>query len=241
MEKQSEKIVFHAAESRGLANHGWLVSRHTFSFANYFDPDRVQFGALRVLNDDVVQPGAGFGLHPHENMEIVSIPLAGSLAHKDSSGHEQIIKPGEVQIMSAGSGIYHSEYNHSKQHEVNFLQIWVLPKEKDITPRYEQMDFSEAMKRGGLFTIVSPTDPKALKINQDAFFSLGTLKKNTTIVHQLHRAGHGIYAFLIDGKAIIAGHTLDIRDAIGLTNQQEVTIEAIEESTLLLIEIPINY
>lgn len=233
--------VFHEANSRGIANHGWLISRHTFSFAGYYDPDRVNFGALRVLNDDIVKPGMGFGTHPHDNMEIISIPISGSLAHKDSTGKEQEIKTGEVQIMSAGSGINHSEYNYSKKEDVNFLQIWILPKETNITPRYDQRDFSELLKSNKLLTVVSPDEENALWINQDAELSLGKLKAGASINHKLKFKDNGIYAFLIDGNIEINDTILNRRDAVGFFELNEISIKIHKDSTLLLIEIPKIY
>lgn len=241
MNVQTKNKVFHAADSRGLADHGWLISRHTFSFANYYNPDRVHFGALRVLNDDIVKPGMGFGTHPHDNMEIISIPISGSLAHKDSTGNEKEIKTGEVQIMSAGSGIQHSEYNYSKTEDVNFLQIWILPKEKNISPRYDQIDFSETLKSGKLVPVVSPDKEGALWINQDAEMSLGELKKETSISHKINYKGNGIYAFLIDGEVKVNDTILKKRDAVGYFHIQQLSIETILDSTLLLIEIPKIY
>jgi len=238
MRAQTKNKIFHTADSRGLANHGWLISRHTFSFANYYNPDRINFGALRVLNDDIVQPGMGFGTHPHDNMEIISIPISGSLAHKDSTGTEKEIKTGEVQIMSAGSGIHHSEYNYSKTEEVNFLQIWILPKVKNIAPRYDQKDFSEELDNNNLVTVVSPQKDGALWINQDAELSLGKINKGSSITHKLNFKGNGIYAFLIDGKAKINDAVLNKRDAVGYFDLKEINIDSIEDSKLLLIEIP---
>lgn len=241
MSVQTKNRVFHSANSRGLANHGWLISRHTFSFASYYNPDRVNFGALRVLNDDIVKPGMGFGKHPHDNMEIISIPLSGSLAHKDSTGNEKEIKTGEVQIMSAGSGIEHSEYNYSKTEEVNFLQIWILPKEKNIAPRYEQKDFSEALKTNQMVTIVSPEKEGALWINQNSELSLGQFKKGASLTHKLNYTGNGIYAFLIDGKMKVNDAVLNKRDAVGFFDLKEINIESLEDSKILLIEIPKIY
>ncbi len=238
MSVQTKNTIFHSADSRGLANHGWLISRHTFSFANYYNPDRVNFGALRVLNDDIVKPGMGFGTHPHDNMEIISIPISGSLAHKDSTGTEKEIKTGEVQIMSAGSGIQHSEYNYSKTEEVNFLQIWILPKERNIAPRYDQKDFSEALKNNNLVAVVSPQKDGALWINQNAELSLGHLAKGTNIKHKLSFKGNGIYAFLIEGKAKVNDAILNKRDAIGYFDLKQIDIESLEDSKILLIEIP---
>lgn len=241
MKVKSKSKVFHAAESRGLADHGWLNSRHTFSFANYYNPDRLNFGALRVLNDDTVKPGMGFGTHPHDNMEIISIPISGSLAHKDSTGHEREIQTGEVQIMSAGTGIYHSEYNYSKKEPVNFLQLWILPKERNIKPRYDQKNFSEELKNNRMITVVSPEEKNALWINQNAVLSLGQLKANTSFIHKLNYKDNGIYAFLIDGNVGIQGTELNRRDAVGIMDTKEITVEIRQDSTLLLIEIPKIY
>ncbi len=241
METSIKSVVNHPADSRGLANHGWLISRHTFSFAGYYNPDRINFGALRVLNDDIVKPGMGFGSHPHDNMEIISIPLKGALAHKDSTGVEKEIKTGEVQLMSAGSGLVHSEYNHSQTEDVNFLQIWILPKLRNIAPRYDQKDYSESLNSGKMVTVVSPDDPNALWINQDAVLSIGNLKKGTVVDHKLHFQGNGIYVFLIQGKVEVEGKTLNERDAIGFMAHRQLTLNVKEDSKLLLIEIPKIY
>ncbi len=241
MSVQTKNKVYHSAESRGFANHGWLISRHTFSFANYYNPDRVHFGALRVLNDDIVKPGMGFGTHPHDNMEIISIPISGSLAHKDSTGNEKEIKTGEVQIMSAGSGIQHSEYNYSKTEDVNFLQIWILPKEKNISPRYDQKDFSEDLKSNKMVTVVSPNKEGSLWINQDAELTLGQLSAGTSLKHKLQFKGNGIYTFVIDGSVKINDTALLKRDAVGFFDIKEINIDVEEASTLLLIEIPKIY
>lgn len=241
MKVTTKNNVFHSADSRGLANHGWLISRHTFSFASYYNPDRTNFGALRVLNDDIVKPGQGFGTHPHDNMEIISIPLSGSLAHKDSTGRAQEIKTGEVQIMSAGTGLYHSEYNYSKTDEVNFLQIWVLPKEKNIAPRYDQKDFTEQFKNNQLVTVVSPNDTNALWINQDAIFSLGQLNAKTKLTYKQQFKGNGVYIFSIDGSMKVNGQQLQKRDAFGTFESNPLSIEILEDSHLLLIEVPNIY
>jgi quercetin 2,3-dioxygenase len=241
METSIKTMVYHSADSRGLANHGWLISRHTFSFAGYYNPDRVNFGALRVLNDDIVKPGMGFGSHSHDNMEIISIPLSGSLAHKDSTGVQKEIKTGEVQIMSAGSGLVHSEYNHSRTEDVNFLQIWILPKLRNIPPRYDQKDFSVALESGKMVTVVSPEDTEALWINQDSVVSIGNLRKGTSLNHKLHFPGNGIYAFLIQGSVEVDGKALNDRDAVGYMAQRKISIDVKEDSKLLLIEIPKIY
>jgi redox-sensitive bicupin YhaK (pirin superfamily) len=238
MRVQTQSKVFHGADSRGVANHGWLVSRHTFSFASYYNPDRVHFGALRVLNDDIVAPGKGFGTHPHDNMEIISIPLRGSLAHKDSIGIEREIRTGEVQIMSAGSGIQHSEYNYSDSEEVNFLQIWILPKEKNIAPRYDQKDFNQALQSNEMVTVVSPKEKDALWINQNAVMSLGHLIEGSATNYKPHFRHNSVYAFLIDGTVQVNETTLAKRDAVGYYRPELVEIKVERDAQLLLIEVP---
>ena len=232
------KTTLHTADSRGLANHGWLQSRHTFSFANYYDQDRMHFGALRVLNDDVVQGGMGFGTHPHENMEIVSIPLSGDLAHKDSTGHQEIIRQNDVQIMSAGSGISHSEYNHSQEQSVSFLQIWVYPKERDIAPRYEQKTYHAADRKNQFQTVVAPDHEAAVWINQDAWFTLGSLEAGHASTYELHRPQQGVYAFVIEGQVTVAGQTLGRRDGLAIEDATAIAVEAQADTELLLIEVP---
>jgi redox-sensitive bicupin YhaK (pirin superfamily) len=231
--------VIHKANTRGHANHGWLDSYHTFSFAGYHNPERIHFGALRVLNDDVVKGGAGFGQHPHDNMEIISIPLRGSLEHGDNTGGKGIIKSGEVQIMSAGSGLSHSERNASRTDDVNFLQVWVFPKVRDIAPRYDQRLFPASNRQGKLQTIVAPDkDGEALWINQDAWFSLANVEKGNSVRYSLHHPGHGLYIFVIDGSVTIADESLSKRDGIGIWNSEEVTLTADANAELLLIEVP---
>ncbi len=235
------KTIIHKSDSRGLADHGWLKSRHTFSFAEYHNPERVRFGLLRVLNDDIVEAGMGFGTHPHDNMEIISIPLKGALAHKDSTGNEHVINTGDVQIMSAGSGLYHSEYNASKKDEVNFLQIWVFPKERDIEPRYEQKTFDAADRKNKFQTVVSPEKNNgALWINQDAYFSLSSLTKDADVKYTIQNKGNGAYIFVISGSIEIAGNKLDKRDAIGVEDTDSVDIKTNEDSEILVIEVPMK-
>lgn len=239
---QSKSPLVHRADTRGAANFGWLQSRHTFSFANYFDPERMQFGALRVLNDDVVAGGHGFGTHPHRDMEIVSIPLAGGLEHKDSMGTGSVIRAGEVQIMSAGTGILHSEYNASETETVNFLQIWVLPEQQGITPRYDQKAFDLDAHRDRLVTVVSPdpADESAVWINQQARFSLGKLSAGATVEYERLREGNGIYVFVIDGSVTLPdGETrLESRDAAGVSDRARLEVRAESDSQVLLIDVP---
>lgn len=235
--------VLHRAESRGHAYHGWLDSHHTFSFASYYHPERVHFGALRVLNDDVVSAGQGFGTHPHQNMEIVSIPLRGDLAHKDSMGHVQVIQQGDVQIMSAGTGVTHSEFNHSPDQEVNFLQIWILPQQQNIAPRYAQKHFAAATRQNQFEFVVSPSHEGALWINQQAYFSLATLTADAEVTYSLQQPGHGVYLFVIEGQLEVAGQQLHKRDGLGLWELPEgesLNVKALAGSEVLLIEVPMR-
>lgn len=235
-----EKII-HRANSRGYANHGWLQSYHTFSFAGYYNPERIQFGALRVLNDDTVKGGMGFGLHPHDNMEIVSIPLQGALEHKDNTGRQEKIVHNDVQIMSAGSGIMHSEFNASRTEPASFLQIWVFPKLRDITPRYQQLNFDPAARNNRLQVVVSPEkDSGVLWINQDAWFSLGKFDEGGTVDLSPKMPGHGSYLFALQGTLEVAGETLHARDAIGIWNYDSATVKASEPVEFLLIDVPMN-
>ncbi len=236
------KTIIHQAASRGNANHGWLDSHHTFSFAGYHDPSRVNFGVLRVLNDDIVKEGMGFGQHPHDNMEIISIPLKGSLEHGDNTGGHGIIKSGEVQIMSAGSGIAHSEKNASKTEAVNFLQIWVFPKERNIQPRYDQKEFNATERINKFQTVVSPEkeNSPALWINQDAWFHLGNLKKGFATEYALKKKGNGVYAFIIEGDVTINDQKLNKRDGLGVWETDKLSISADADTEVLLMEVPMN-
>ena len=232
------KTVLHQASTRGYANHGWLNSYHTFSFASYYQDDRMHFGALRVLNDDTVAASMGFGKHPHDNMEIVSIPLSGDLEHQDSTGRHEIIKQGDVQIMSAGTGIAHSEKNANNDKEVKFLQIWVLPKERNIAPRYEQKSFPIAERNNMFKTVVAPDDATAVWINQNAWFTLGNFDSGKSLTYQLHQANNGVYAFVINGSVTINGITLEQRDGLSITDTNTLQVLANSNAELLLIEIP---
>lgn len=232
------KTILHTADSRGHANHGWLESRHTFSFAGYHDPERTRFGLLRVLNDDVVTGGAGFGTHPHDNMEIISIPLSGDLEHKDSMGNVQVIRQGDVQVMSAGTGIFHSEYNKNAHEPVNFLQIWVFPKERNIEPRYGQKTFSPEARRNTWQTVVAPDDPAAVWINQDAWFHLARPEKGEILNYTLRSPDSGVYLFMISGEASVAGQELSSRDGLGVWETNRLEIEALSEAEILLMEVP---
>jgi redox-sensitive bicupin YhaK (pirin superfamily) len=235
------KTIFHKASERGHADHGWLNAHHSFSFADYRDPNKVHFGLLRVLNDDIVAPGKGFGMHPHDNMEIVTIPLKGELEHRDSMGNIGVIHPNEIQAMSAGSGITHSEYNHSKTEEVNILQIWVFPKERDIDPRYEQRIFTDADKNQTFKTIVAPVkSPDVMWINQDAYFSIGKFKAGQSVTYTIQHKGNGAYVFMIEGAATIDQQQLNKRDAMGISETEQFTISITQNAEILVIDVPMN-
>jgi len=234
------KKTIHKAASRGFANHGWLQSYHTFSFANYFNPERMNFGMLRVLNDDIVQPKMGFGTHPHKNMEIISIPISGALSHKDSMNNQRSIEVGEVQVMSAGTGLTHSEFNDSKTTETNFLQLWIIPEKNEVEPYYNQKKFEESERKNKFQTLVSPKDKQvdgSLPINQQGYISMIDLENGFEIVYDLK---NGAYFFLIDGEVSIDDETLNNRDAIGIEDVEKVSLKALKNSKLLIIDVPIN-
>ena len=235
------KTIIDKSETRGYADHGWLKSYHTFSFANYYNPNRMQFGALRVLNDDIVQPKMGFGTHPHQNMEIISIPLKGALSHKDSMGNKRAIEVNEVQVMSAGTGLTHSEFNDSKTEEVNFLQLWIIPEEMNATPNYEQRKFFVEERKNALQTIVAPKDKledSALPINQQAYIYKSSLDASATLDIALRSPKNGLYIFVADGEVDVADNTLQKRDAIGIYDVEQFPIKALKRSELILIEVP---
>ncbi|MGZ3896443.1 MAG: pirin family protein [Flavisolibacter sp.] len=236
------KTVLHKAATRGHADHGWLDSWHTFSFANYYDPQRIHFGALRVLNDDTVAPGMGFGKHPHDNMEIISIPLEGDLEHGDSMGTVAVIKQGDVQAMSAGTGVIHSEKNKNQDRKVKFLQIWVFPDQKNVQPRYDQKTIGPEEKQNKLATIVSPigTDDGGVQIHQNAWFHLGNLDKGMEMQYDLRKKGNGVYAFVLNGDVTINNIVLNRRDGLGISDTETLSIRADDKAEILLMEIPMN-
>jgi len=234
------KTVLHEANNRGKANFGWLDSKHSFSFGHWYDPEKINFGALRVLNDDIVLGGEGFGAHPHDNMEIVSIPLYGALKHKDSTGRNEIIKQFDVQIMSAGSGITHSEFNASETEAVNFLQIWIMPKKRNIEPRYEQKTFSPANRSNRFQTVVAPDDKDAVWVNQDAWFSLGNFDRTFKTEYKLHKEGNGVYVFVIEGSDTVNGLQLNKRDALGISETDTLDFTSNSTTEILLIEVPMK-
>lgn len=237
-----KNAVLHKANTRGYANHGWLEARHTFSFANYYNPERVQFGALRVLNDDIIAGGMGFGTHPHDNMEIITIPLEGDLAHKDSMNNAEIIKFGDVQVMSAGTGILHSEFNPNADRRTNLLQIWVFPKVRNVTPRYQQITLNVADRKDKLQQILSPnaTDD-GVWIHQDAWFHMGNLSANTTVDYQLHLKNNGLYIFVIKGTIKVGEQELNARDGYGIWDFDSLTLTATSDAEILTMEVPMNY
>ncbi len=232
------KTILHRANSRGHANHGWLDTWHTFSFASYMNRERMHFGALRVLNDDTVQGGMGFGMHPHENMEIVTIPLQGALEHKDTTGGSGVIRTGDVQIMSAGKGLYHSEFNHYKDQPGSLLQIWVFPKEHNIEPRYDQKTYDKSGRINTWQTVVAPDNKEALWINQDAWFHLADLEKGKTISYIKQKADSVLYLFVIEGRVKLAEEILERRDGAGISGSEELTLTSESDAQLLLMEIP---
>lgn len=234
--------VVHTADSRGTADHGWLQSFHSFSFANYHDPARMNFGALRVLNDDTVAAGKGFGKHRHEDMEIISIPLSGDLEHQDSMNNTTVIKEGDIQVMSAGTGVYHSEFNKNKDSEVQFLQIWILPKERGVTPRYDQITLPQGAIKNNWYQIVSPKiEDQGVWIHQDAWFSIAQFDPGSEQNYTLHDPRNGVYLFILEGDIMCNDHALHRRDAIGIWNTDEVTIETIKKSKILLMEVPMSF
>lgn len=235
------KTVFHSANTRGHADYGWLNTYHTFSFANYHDSKRTNFGALRVLNDDTVQPGMGFGTHPHRDMEIITIPLDGDLEHKDSTGVTGVIRKGEIQVMSAGTGVTHSEYNHNQDKIVSFLQIWVFPREINLEPRAEQANIEEWMTKNEYHQIISPNHTDSgLWINQDAWFSLGNFDKDFSKKYQIKKEGNGVYIFVISGAVEVASYQLNARDGLGVWDTKEIEIKANQDSEILVMEVPME-
>ena len=236
------KSIFHAAASRAKVDLGWLKSYHTFSFGNYYDPERLNFGALRVLNDDTVDGGKGFGEHPHDNMEIISIPLTGGLKHQDSMDNVAVISDGDVQVMSAGTGIFHEEHNDDPEEEVQFLQIWIYPNKLNVEPRYDQLTLDKAARHNRLQQILSPNpDDDGVWIHQDAWFYLGKFDKGRSETYKLKLAGNGVYMFLLSGKAEVNGQVLETRDGLGLWYLPELNISFPEDTEFLLMEVPMQF
>lgn len=235
------KTILHKANTRGHANHGWLDTSHTFSFAHYYDPSRTNFGVLRVLNDDFVDGGRGFGTHPHDNMEIISVPLSGDLEHKDSMGNVAVIRQNDVQILNAGTGISHSEYNKNPDKKVNFLQIWVFPKVQDIKPGYGQISFKPEDRLNKLQQIVSPSkEDEGVWINQDAWFYLGNLKKGFETEYAIKQKGNGVYVFVIEGDVTINRQQLNKRDGFGVWETDNLSISVDNDAEVLLMDVPMD-
>lgn len=235
------KTIVHKADTIGKANHGWLNSSHSFSFANYYNPERMNFGVLRVLNDDIVAPGMGFGKHPHDNMEIISIPLEGDLEHKDSMGNTTVIKQGDIQVMSAGTGIFHSEYNKNQDKEVKFLQIWVIPNQKNVAPRYDQITLNPSDLKNQLSQILSPNQGDAgVWVHQNAWFHLGTFDTGKEASYELKDPNNGVYAFVLEGDLTIDDQKLNKRDGLGILDTDSIKITANSPSKILLMEVPMS-
>ena len=236
-----ENTVLHKADTRGHADHGWLNAYHSFSFASWYNPDRVQFGTLRVLNDDTVGAAMGFGTHPHDNMEIITIPLEGDLAHKDSMGNTEVIKNGDVQVMSAGTGIQHSEFNPNDNQRTKLLQIWVYPNKKNVEPRYQQITLNPEDRNNKLQQILSPNaDDAGVWIHQDAWFHLGKFDKDVSTTYALKKEGNGVYAFMLSGTITVNGQELTNRDGLGITDFETLEIKAMTDAEFLLMEIPME-
>lgn len=235
------KTILHKADTRGHANHGWLNSYHSFSFANYHDPERMNFGVLRVLNDDTVAGGRGFGTHPHRNMEIISIPLQGDLKHMDDMGNSTIIKEGDIQVMSAGTGIAHSEYNNNEDTEVQFLQIWVIPNTQDVIPRYDQISMEAIRTDNGFYQILSPNkNDQGVWIHQNAWFNLGAFDANKSDTYTVRKKGNGVYLFVLEGALSVNGQNLAKRDGYGIWDTTEFSLTAATKARVLVMEVPMQ-
>ena len=237
------QTLFHPAASRGHADHGWLNTHHSFSFANWHNPERMHFGALRVLNDDQVAAGRGFGRHPHDNMEIISIPLSGSLRHEDSMGNVAVIEQGDVQIMSAGTGVIHAEHNHSDEEGVDFLQIWIFPNARDLKPRYDQQSFSLEDERNQWKCVVSPLgmEDDGVQIHQNAWLHLGTWSESKNFRYTKKRSENGVYAFVLEGSVQLQGESLGPRDAMGIIDSDTLDFASSAEARVLLLEVPMQW
>ncbi|RPI69683.1 MAG: pirin family protein [Ignavibacteriae bacterium] len=230
-------VKFYPAADRGHFDFGWLDTNHTFSFGHYYHPDRTRFGMLRVFNDDVVAPGEGFGTHPHNDMEIISIPLEGTIVHRDSMKHDEALRPGDVQVMSAGTGLTHSEFNGSSTEYLKFLQIWIIPNKPGVEPRYDQRSFT--LQPDHITTVAGPKNGSApLWINQDAWLSLVKLTAGRDVTYTSHREGNGLFVFQIEGTSDVNGHVIGRRDAIGFEEAGTITISADTDSYAVIIDVP---
>jgi redox-sensitive bicupin YhaK (pirin superfamily) len=235
------KKILHRANERGHADHGWLNAHHSFSFANWYDPSKIHFGMLRVLNDDIVAGGQGFGMHPHNDMEIITIILKGALQHRDNMGNGSVIRPGDVQVMSAGTGVMHSEFNPSSTEEVNLFQLWIFPKENGIKPRYDQKTFNVDDRKNKVQTVASGYKKNGeLYIHQDAAISMSSIEKGKTVTYDFSKKGNGAYIMVVNGSVKIADDTLGMRDAIGVSDTEKIEIIANDDSEILIIDVPMN-
>ncbi len=235
------KTIFHSATSRGHADHGWLNAHHSFSFANWYDPNRVHFGMLRVLNDDIVAAGEGFGMHPHNDMEIITIILDGALQHKDNMGNGSIIKPGDVQVMSAGTGVLHSEFNPLESQATNLFQLWIIPKEKNIAPRYDQRTYGVDERNNKIQTVASGfKGENELYIHQDAAISLAKLQPSSSLEYEIKKSGNGVYIMSVNGNIDVEGTKLNTRDAIGVWETGKIQMSSMTGSDIMIIEVPMN-
>ena len=233
------KTGFHPSDSRGYANHGWLEARHSFSFASWYQPDRLHFGALRVLNDDIIQGGMGFGTHPHDNMEIVTIPLKGDLEHKDSMGNSAVIREGDIQVMSAGTGVQHSEYNNSPAKEINLFQLWLFPNKQNVKPRYDQLPIRSLHQKNEFFQILSPSaNDHGVWIHQDAWMHILDADQGQSFDYVLQSPENGVYLIVIEGEVEVDNQTLFRRDAIGIWETDKLTIKTKTDAELLLVQVP---
>lgn len=240
-ESKTMNTVLHKANTRGHANHGWLQANHSFSFANYYNPERMHFGVLRVLNDDTIAPAMGFPTHPHDNMEIITIPLEGDLEHKDNMGNGTIIKNGDIQVMSAGTGITHSEFNANKETHCKLLQIWLFPNKRNVTPRYDQITIKQLAKKNSLYQVLSPTiDDDGVWIHQEAWFNIGEYDVTTEEKYTLNLSQNGVYLFVIEGQLTIENQTLEKRDGFGIWNTDQITFKAEKSTKVLLMELPME-
>lgn len=239
-EEKTMNTVLHKADTRGQANHGWLNANHSFSFANYHNPERMNFGVLRVLNDDRIAGGKGFGTHPHDNMEIITIPLEGALAHKDSMGNAAVIQSGEVQVMSAGTGIYHSEFNNDSEDDVKLFQIWLFPREKNVEPRYDQISIRDVEKQNEFYQILSPNpDDQGVWIHQDAWFHLGNFDEGKSANYRFNKKDNGVYLMVIEGEVEVNGQKLSTRDGFGIWDIENFDFKSTTKSRVLLMEVPL--
>ncbi len=235
------KTIIHRVDERGIAEFGWLHSRHSFSFGRYYNTEKMGFGLLRVLNDDIVEPGEGFGKHPHDNMEIISIVLDGELEHRDSMGTGSVIKTGDIQVMSAGSGITHSEFNHSNEKKVNFLQLWIIPKERNIKPRYDQKYFSPEERKNKIKTVVSGIEPDGmLNIHQNASISIGNFVKGTEVNYKIQYPGNGAYLFILKGNIKLNGYSIAEKDAIGISDAAEIPFQTDSDTDVIIVDVPMK-